>query len=238
MKIGADFDKIAVDIWGLHLLEPNTALGDLVILMVALLFYSGLNKKNDFYNLWAKFYLCFGFSFLLGGLGHLLFHYFGLFGKSFSWLLGIVSPYFIEKAMLSLWHNPRQRKQWLRLSMIKTIVFVILEIAFLLTMDLHIDPSRGLIIPTLSSILGLGFCLVILAWKYQKSLHTGFRYFWIGSLVLIPNAGIQALKINLHPWFDRNDLSHVLLLFGLIIYYVGLKKLTKFLSDLQMRQLT
>jgi len=34
MKIGADFDKIAVDIWGLHLLEPNTALGDLVILMV------------------------------------------------------------------------------------------------------------------------------------------------------------------------------------------------------------
>lgn len=231
MKIGSDFDKIAVDIWGMHLLEPNTALGDLVILIVSLVFYFKLNKKGDFYNLWAKFYLCFGFSFFLGGLGHLFFHYFGLFGKSFSWLLGIISPYFIEQTMLSLWHNKRRRKQWMRLSMCKTVALFLLEIVLLISMDPQRDPALGLIIPTLSSIIGLGFCLVLLAWKYQNALHSGFRYFWIGSLVLIPNAGIQALKINFHPWFDRNDLSHVLLLLGVIIYYNGLIKVRPFMEQ-------
>jgi hypothetical protein len=51
--------------------------------------------------------------------------------------------------------------------------------------------------------------------------------------VLLPNALVQGMKINLHPWFDRNDFSHVLLMIGVSIYFVGIKKLSDFVFDLQ-----
>ncbi|MFM7664103.1 MAG: DUF6962 family protein [Bacteroidota bacterium] len=38
--------------------------------------------------------------------------------------------------------------------------------------------------------------------------------------------GDARIKFNLYPWFDRNDLSHVLLIIGVSIYFVGVKKLS------------
>jgi hypothetical protein len=42
-------------------------------------------------------------------------------------------------------------------------------------------------------------------------------------LTLLPNAFIQSQKLNLTPWFDRNDFGHVLLAISLFLYWKGIE---------------
>jgi hypothetical protein len=32
------------------------------------------------------------------------------------------------------------------------------------------------------------------------------------------------MKINLHQWFDKNDLSHILMMIGITYFYLGVKR--------------
>ena len=227
MRIGEDYPKIEWEFAGLNLLEPNAVIGDTVIFIVSLYCYYRIQKSHPFYKNWSLFYLFLGSSFLTGGLGHLLFDYFGLLGKSFSWLLGIVATYYVEQAMLVFWPKEQQRMRFKQVSKIKMGAFLAFEIMLLLSMKADQDAALGLLLPTVNSILGLGLCLGGVAYYYHRNIHRDFRFFWYGSLVLLPNAVIQGLKLNLDRWFDRNDLSHSLFIFGILLYYLGLKKLSK-----------
>jgi hypothetical protein len=58
-------------------------------------------------------------------------------------------------------------------------------------------------------------------------INENFKFFWIGVLVLVPTSLLQIFKINPHQYFDRNDLSHIILILSLILFYQGIKKLSK-----------
>lgn len=226
--IGVDFQRIQLNIGGLELLEPNAFIGDTLIFGIALYCFMKVPKTSLFNRYWKMFYLVFGISFLLGGFGHLFFNYCGLWGKAPSWLLGIVAAFCVEQPMILLWVNPNQKRKILLASKIKMVLFLILEIGYLLNFPSEQDHAIFLLIPTVNSIIGLGITLCYLGYYYQRKLESNFRYFWIGSLFLLPNVAVQGLKINLNPWFDRNDLSHLLLLIGVVIYFVGVIKLSEF----------
>ena len=224
--IGQDFPKIAWDISGLKLLEPNAMIGDLVLFTTALFLAAQIRKiKNThpFYQYWRLFFLWFGWSFLMGGLGHLFYNYLALWGKYPSWLMGMVATFWLTKAMLSLWPNHYQKQLATKASTGLLVLGILVECIVFYKVDLTIDQSKGLFVPTLVSGIGLIFSLVVLGAYYQKTLSTHFRLFWIAALVLLPNAFIQSQKINLHQWFDRNDFSHVLLLMSLLLYFHTLK---------------
>ena len=40
------------------------------------------------------------------------------------------------------------------------------------------------------------------------------------------------MKINPAPWFDKNDVSHLVLFFGLILYYTGVKRVAAYQKKL------
>lgn len=224
--IGQDFEKIQWEFAGLELLEPNAMLGDIVLFGVAMYFASYCSKlTNDFYRNWRNFYLIFGCSFLLGGLGHFLYNYFGLWGKYPSWILGMVATYFLSKAMIGLWPDESKRMHYTNFSKWLLTIGVLSEISVFIFIDLSQDQSRGLLVPSLISGIGLIFALVYLGIAYQRKIDSAFKYFWIAALMLLPNAIIQSQKINLAQWFDRNDFSHVLLLISLILYFVALVKI-------------
>lgn len=96
--------------------------------------------------------------------------------------------------------------------------------------DLTKDQSIGLIVPTVNSILGLGLTLGALGYYYQKRIDVAFKYFWFSTLVIIPSAFFQALKINFAQWFDRNDASHVFIICTLILYFKALRSYSENLS--------
>jgi hypothetical protein len=225
--IGQDFPKIAFDFAGLALLEPNAMIGDIVLFTTSLFFAAQVRKINNtqaFYRYWRLFFLWFGWSFLFGGFGHVFYNYLALWGKYPSWIMGMIATFWLTKAMLSLWPHQKQKQGFTMSAIILLVLGILLECFVFVNIDLTIDQSKGLFVPTLVSGIGLIFSLVFLGAYYQKTINAHFKIFWIAALILLPNAFIQSQKINLHQWFDRNDFSHVLLLVSLFLYYLGIKK--------------
>lgn len=223
--IGQDFPKIEWHILGLDLLEPNAMLGDIILFTTSLILAGKIKKyksSDSFYQYWQRFFICFGWSFLFGGFGHLLYNYLGLWGKYPAWLLGMLATYYLTNAMISLWHKEHQKEHFRYLTKGLLFLGVGIELGVFMLVDMQIDQSKGLFVPTLVSGIGLIFSLGFLGIHYQKNIDPGFKYLWMAALVLLPNALIQNQKINLHPWFDRNDFSHVLLLFSLLLYFLAI----------------
>ena len=226
MLIGRDFEKISFDLFGYQLLEPNAFIGDLIIFLVAVYYAIRIRrlKKNDpFYNNWYWFHIVFGTGFLIGGFSHLFYHYWGVSGKYLPWCSGIISAFFLESAMISVYPKKATKIIFKRLSILKLVVVLIFAIYTFITVDLSVNNMKGLVIPTANSVVGLGFGLIALGTYYYSKLDRCFRYFWISGLLLFPSAVFQGLKINLHPWMDRNDVSHILLVVSMILYYKGIE---------------
>lgn len=229
MRIGSDFDKIEWEFLGMNLLEPNALIGDLLLFTIAIIFYVQIRKEatNLFVTYWSRFFLIFAISFIIGGFGHVFSNYTHAGGRIPSWYLGLITPFWIEQAMILLWPHPNTRKLFKQISIIKTIFFLLgLTVYVLVNFD-SISLTTGMIFPTYNAIIGLGSSLGILAVIYQQRVSQNFRYFWFGALSFFPSAIIQGIKFNLYPWFDRNDLSHLLLLIGLFFYYKGIKSTQK-----------
>ena len=222
MRIGSDFEKIKFDFFGFHLLEPNAFIGDVILFLIALFLASKIGKYksgSDFSINFRNFLILYSLSFFMGGLGHLLFNYWAIPGKYASWFGVFFVAFFVEKAMISL--HPNQKTQGLlnKISMFKFISMILLEILLLIYVDISNDPSIGLVFPAINSTIGLGFSLGVLGFYYHKKIHESFKYLWMSTLVALPSLLFQGLKINIHPWFDRNDFSHLLLVISLLFYW-------------------
>jgi hypothetical protein len=226
MRIGEDFEKIEFDFLGLHLMEPNAFLGDSLIFVVALLVAHKVKKfavQSPFFVLWRRFFLVFGLGFFVGGLGHLFYGYVGLMGKYPPLYLGILSSVFAEKAMVSLHPNPAVRGLVEKLIYLKLGLALVAATLVFALVDLSVDPSKGLIVTTINGAIGSVYALAYLGLKFARTLTPSFHYMWLAVLVLLPTALVQSTKFNLHPWFDRNDLSHLFVAASVLLYYHGLR---------------
>ena len=234
MIIGEDFPKVDFELFGLSLVEPNALIGDLILALTALyLAYKvyQLNQDSLFFKGWFLFFIIFGISFIGGGAGHVFYKYWGIEGKYFGWFSAVFAIYFLEKGMLSLLSNEKHKKMYNYLSFTKLILIEIMILFFILFIDLEIDPQKGLLPTALSTAIGFITCLGILGWYYQKKVNNAFKWLWISVLTMIPTALLQGMKINIHPLFDRNDVSHILLFITLILYWKGIKGYSKSLVN-------
>jgi hypothetical protein len=230
MLIGSNYEKIKFKAFNLDLLEPICMLGDLLI--AAFCFYFAyriikMNNKALFFYYWRWFFITLGISIILGGFGHLLYNYTGAFGKWFGWLGSIFSSIFLEMAFISIYPKTKVKKILYVISYVKLLLMVVIELLIFSLADIDKNQALGLIVPSINSFVGIGCCAGYLGYYYQKTISKNFKYFWIGVLVLIPTTIFQLFKINPHQYFDRNDLSHLILILSLIVFYQGVKKLSK-----------
>jgi len=234
MLVGYDYQKIEFSFFGLDLVEPNAMFGDVILCFIALVFAFKTSKmpiQNTFFVAWRWFFILFGFGFFLGGLGHLMYNYWGVPGKYTSWYLGIVSVFFIERAMVSVYPNEKVRYFFNLLIVGKLVLAALVASAVFIFIDVKADPSLGLRAPSINSTVGLFFALGVLGFFYYKTVSFSFFFFWASVLILIPAAFFQLMKINFHQWFDRNDASHFLLAISLFFYFKGVKAYQKHLSS-------
>lgn len=226
MRIGSDFDKIEFSVFGLDLLEPNAFVGDIMISILSLSFYLAIHRwsvHSNFIIYWRRFFLWFGLCYGLGSLGHLFYNYWAMAGKLPALFLSLLSPFFIEQAMLSIYRDDVWRVRLKRLSLYKLLLSLASFTLVCAYVDMASDPFKGLIVITISSLIGLIFSLGYLGYRYAEKYSSGFKYFWISVLVLLPSVFFQAFKINFLPWFDRNDVSHLMMLLALLLFYKGVK---------------
>ena len=225
MLIGENYDKIEFELFGMELLEPNAFIGDTLLFLVSFYFYYkiGRSKKLDVFTLnWQRFYLLFGISFFLGGFGHVLYNYWGIPGKTPSWYLSVLAVFCIETAMIFLCENEKIKGLLSVISKVKLILALLGVTTVLITVDLMADYSKGMLVPTINSTIGLVGTLGLLGYQLSKKIP-GFRFLWMSIFVLLPAALIQVMKINVHPWFDKNDVGHLLLILSLWVYYRGIR---------------
>lgn len=229
--IGADFDKIQFTLFGLELVEPMALITDVIMGSISIYLGYRIHKftsAHPFYQYWKWFFLIFGIGAFYGGFAHAFYNYWGWVGKIPSWVSGPVSVYCLEQAMISIHPKEKSFDLLKYLSFWKLVLVITAFILVLSLVDLNVKPAIGFLPIAINTIVGVSLTAGGLGlYYYRKGLSEHYKYFALGVLVMLPSAFVFLLKINLHPWFDKNDLSHVLLTAGIIYFFIGVKKLHK-----------
>ena len=225
--IGADFEKIHFVLFGLDLLEPMALITDTIlgVLSVVLgLLLSKIKIDIPFRTYWIWFFLVFGVGAFLGGLGHTFYLYWGLAGKFPSWIAGPLSIFLLEQALIAVHPNMERLRLYKLLSFWK---MVLVYIAFAIVCYIAPEEKKATLpfLPiAINTILGVILTAALLGNYYSKIIAIEFKYFVFGVIILLPTAFIFLMKVNLHQWFDKNDLSHVLMMIGFFYFNLGVKR--------------
>ncbi|MFT4600362.1 MAG: hypothetical protein ACI857_000536 [Arenicella sp.] len=230
--IFADFDKIHFSLFGLDLLEPMALVTDSILGIISVYFGFKLKKMTSsahpFYTYWMWFFFVFGVGAFYGGLAHIFFNYWGVVGKFGTWIAGPISIYCIEQAMIAAHPNRKTVKLLKGISFWKLVIVFAIWTAIVTMGPIHEKPAIGFLPIAINTIVGVVISAGLLGrYYYKKGLSLNYKYFVLGVVVMLPSAFIFLMKINLHPWFDKNDLSHVLLLAGIVYLYTGCRRLYK-----------
>ena len=207
-------DKIAFDLFGLHLLEPMALITNWMMSVFSLFAYLKLkNASSQDVIYWKKFFFWFAISTFFGGTGHLFFNYFDIPGKFPNWVTAILSGYFAGKAIVVNLNNKVLEKKYELFLIIKGSVLLLASIATLKFVFVAVDAILTYVI----------FCGFIANSLYKKGMLE-LKYMTYGVLVCIPSIFIFFFKINPHKWLNKDDLSHLLMLACIIFFYIGAKK--------------
>ncbi len=207
-------DKIAFDLFGLHLLEPMALITNWMMSAFSLFAYLKLkNATIQDVIYWKKFFFWFAISTFFGGTGHLFFNYFDIPGKFPNWVTAILSGYFAGKAIIVNLNNKTLEKKYELFLIIKGSILLLASIATLKFVFVAVDAIITYVI----------FCGFIANSLYKKGLLE-LKFMTYGVLVCIPSIFIFFFKINPHKWLNKDDLSHLLMLACITFFYIGAKK--------------
>lgn len=219
-ECGIVSDKLPYTIGGLCLQEPMALITNWLIAAICFIcFYNLGEPTSEFEKYWKRFYLFFGLSTVFGGLGHTFFFYTDIYGKFPCWILGIFTSYNAGKAMISL-YTPSRTKLLTQLLIIKGIALLTLALTMKSFLFITIDAIVAYLI----------FCGGFGIYFWKKGMQ-GFKYIVFGVLVLTPSAFIFLLKLNPHIWFNKDDLSHVLMMVTIIFFYVGIRFIRDYFEE-------
>jgi hypothetical protein len=224
MKIGQDFPKLECSLMDYKILEPNALVTDTLMAFVSLYLGYLLYKKHFNTTLskrWFQFFILFGISSFLGGLGHALFYYFGAMGKMPNWITGIVAIYLIERAMTSEIVAEASRKKYENFIFYKMILVFIIFAWVISTQAINEKPELGFLPLAIHTIVGVLTSAGILGYSLSKTKNAAFKYFYWGVAIILPSAFFFLMKINPINWFDKNDVSHLFITIGIIYFYIG-----------------
>jgi hypothetical protein len=208
-------DKIAFELFGLHLLEPMAMVTNWMMTIFSIYAFVMLKpskEKNDVYY-WKKFFFWFAISTFFGGTGHLFFHYFDIPGKFPNWVSAIIAGYFAGKAIVINSNSIELIK--------KHEFFLIIKGVILLTAALF--TKKFLFIAVDAILTYIMYCGVI-SNSYVKKGMLEMKYMIYGVLVCLPSVFIFFFKLNPHRWLNKDDLSHLLMLACIYFFYLGAKK--------------
>jgi hypothetical protein len=162
---------------------------------------------------WKRFFIIFGISTFFGLLGHALFQYFDIPGKIPSWTLGCLSNVMAALGMLHFKGYSRIRKSAVPIVWLKSGILLVLSLVFMKFVFVAVDAILTYIVYT-----GL------YAYELKKRGIPELKWMVIGVLIMFPSAFIFLMKINVHRWLNKDDLSHLLMLTGIVFFFRSMKK--------------
>lgn len=236
MLIGQDFPKIEWSFLDYKIIEPNALVTDTLMALVSFYLAYLLYRKefnSTFSNRWFYFFILFGVSSFLGGLGHALFYYFGAIGKMPNWISGIVAIYLIELAMAAAIVSEVSKNSYEKFIFYKMIVVFVVFVWVASTQAINEKPELGFLPVAIHTTIGVISAAGILGFSLSKTKHVAFKYFYWGVAIILPSVFFYLLKINPVIWFDKNDISHLFITTGIIFFYFGVVEVGKNASKIE-----
>lgn len=167
---------------------------------------------------WNYFFTTFAIASFSGALSHLFWNYWGVYGKIIPWLFGVISSGVLVEAMIKQFHFTNKTVQILRISILVKGTFILL-FSFFYWNFLFVAFDT-----IFSLFIACGIGTLLLYYQHQrKELH----YLLVGFLVMLPSAAIFLLKIDLHQWLNREDLSHLFIATGLFFFVLNLPNIAR-----------
>lgn len=160
---------------------------------------------------WRWFFLLFGISALFGGPSHLFYEYTGLAGKLPGWICGIFAISATELAM-SMTVSKRYRISF-------QILIAGKLIATLIALTLYFD-FNVIIVHSFGMLLFILFPFIHFTLQKRNELNMMFA----GILMLLAALPIRLLGLDIHIWFNRDDIGHIFMMFALFFFYQGVIK--------------
>jgi hypothetical protein len=199
-------EKITFEYLGVVMMEPMALIFNWIIAIQCFIYAKRIRVKmikDTFASGWYRFFLFFGYSTLFGGLSHLFFHYTGMLGKIPGWSFAIIMISYLELAIAS----QTSREPFLKkIVWVSTVVLGGLMLAFLNFTWVTIHTAIGLVL----------FLGVVSSIKYRQGAQLWKEYV-IGIIAMLLTLPFIMGKIDLHLWFNRHDISHLLMIIAL--YY-------------------
>jgi len=208
----------SIELWNIRIDEPITTLTDLILAGICFYAYFRIKqvKSKGRIKWYFKYYfLMLGFGAFFGGiLGHAFLYGLSPSWKLLSWVFTLISVALFVQALLEVTRplvNPRFTRIIVRLNF---LVFVVALVFILLTLNFF--PVKYYSILGMVAIVGSLSVYII-----QKS---GSR--WAMKFLLAVGLGLASALIfsygwGVGPWFNHQDISHVILSFSALTFYKG-----------------
>lgn len=212
----------SIELFGLVLHTPVTALTDVMVAVICLVAYKKLNAlpdQGEVHRLFKYYFLSMSLATFLGGVvGHALMHYLPFFMKLPGWITSMLSVALLERAMIQYARrliNPKIGVFFSRLNIVELLTFLMLSLVTLNFQFVLIHAAYGM------AIVVLGFTGFI----YLREKSMGSKQVLLAVLVCAIGAFFFVFEIGLHKWFNHVDISHVFMMIGSVLYYKGSRSL-------------
>lgn len=216
-----EFEKTSLEIYGILIQEPMTALTDLLVAGVCLYAFSKLRPVNPSVKLLKYYFLTMALATAYGGIfGHAFLHYLDFGWKVPGWLMSMFSVALLERAAIT--HakpllNKRHGNFFTLLNSVELLVLTIIVLATLNFKFVEAHAAYGLLV--------IVFSFEVFIFKIKRAES---------SLIFLLATGVAALaalvhlsQFTIHPWFNHLDLSHVLMAASAYVYFLAGRKLER-----------
>lgn len=212
------FEQPSIEILNIRIDEPITTLTDLLLAAICFYAYYRINKQD--YTCRGKgyfkyYFLVLGLGAITGGLlGHAFLYGLAEQWKLVSWILTLLAVGLISQAMLEV-ARPYINKAFCRLiSWCNVLLFAIVLFFTLWTIDFSLVKYYSIF--GMVVIVG-SLCFYI----YLKTSNRGTLFILGGVGLGCISAVIFSFEWGLSPWFNHNDISHMILSFTVYQIYKG-----------------
>lgn len=209
--------RIEFEWMGFHLLEPMSLVTNSLISIFCLIFFFRIERNNEYSVWWSRFFILMAISSFTGGIAHLFANYITYELKWLSWGTISLSIFCAEMGSSEL----LIRKKWRKFIRIQALIRLVLILSFIIIFFnfelVKINSTIGMI----AVIAGIHFNFLI-----KKQLYSSA---WIMAGVIwgiIPSL-VHTFNLNIHLWFNRDDLAHVILIPTFLLIFIGVSKIIK-----------
>lgn len=212
----------SIEIFGLIIHEPVTALTDVLVAIICFVAYLKLNRlspRGQVHNLFKYYFLSMAAATFLGGVvGHALLHYVPFYMKVPGWVVSMLSVALLERAVIQYsrkWTEPKIGAFFSKLNIAELLIFLVLSLVTLNFQFVLVHAAYGM------AIVVLGFASFV----YYKERSLGSRQIITAVLISAIGAAFFVFQIGISKWFNHVDISHVFMMIASVYYYFGAKKL-------------